>query len=103
MLTKCAYKALVSASILAPVIWRKKNLWRSSSPLKVKGFVWLELKDIILVWENLKKRRVSGPSFCVLCGANEEMIDHLLVNCSFVKVVWMEVCYHLNLYFQWTK
>ena len=81
----------------------ENNLWRSSSPLKVKGFVWLALKDIILVWENLKKHGVSGTSFCVLYRTYEETIDHLLVNCSFVKVVWMEVCYHLNLYFQWTK
>ena len=36
----------------------------------------------------MSKRCFFGPSRCVMCGEEEESINHLMVYCSFSKEVW---------------
>ena len=38
--------------------------------------------------DQLKKRGWSLPNRCYLCGAVEEAVDHLLIHCTKVRVLW---------------
>jgi zinc-binding in reverse transcriptase len=44
-------------------------------------------KRKILTKDQLLKRDWDGNSCCVFCGLYED-IDHLLVNCSTVQIIW---------------
>lgn len=37
--------------------------------------------------DNLRKKSIISVSFCCLCKREEEIVDHLLLHCSFAKVV----------------
>jgi len=56
--------------------------------MKIKLFTWLMHQRKILTWDNLLKKGFIGPSRCYLCGAHEEMIEHLLNLCPFTSKVW---------------
>jgi hypothetical protein len=64
------------------------DVWKWQIPLRIKLFSWLLFENKILTWDNLSKRGFCGPSRCVLCGEEEESINHLMVYCSFSKDVW---------------
>jgi len=51
----------------------------------------------IVTWENLTKRGLIGPSRCVLCGENEETMNHLFVECHFAKDIWTLILKELKL------
>ena len=38
----------------------------------------------ILTGENLRKRGIVGPSHCAMCANAEEIMDHLLDECTFI-------------------
>ena len=38
--------------------------------------------------DQLKKRGWSLLNRCYLCGAVEEAVDHLLIHCTKVRVLW---------------
>lgn len=77
--------------------WRRRwkihlsGIQTSKLPLKVKLFIWLVLEQKILTWEILVKRGIVGPSKCVLCGNNEENINHYFVDCDFSKEIWYNI------------
>jgi hypothetical protein len=39
----------------------------------------------------LQRRSKKGPGMCSLCKMDEEIITHLLVKCTYVRVVWDKV------------
>lgn len=67
-------------------IW--KDLWQNPHWVKIKLFMWLVQQKNILTWENIRKRGFVGPSRCLLCGLQEETMDHLLNLCSFTSNLW---------------
>ena len=67
-------------------IWQ--NLWRHQGWMKIKLFMWLFLHKKNLTWDNIRKRRVLGPSRCQLCEAQKETMEHLLNNCIFTSRLW---------------
>jgi hypothetical protein len=70
-------------------------------PLKVKLFCWLMFENKILTWDNLTKRGMIGPSRCALCGAKEESLNHLMVDCLFTKDIWNSILNELKLKRKW--
>lgn len=67
-------------------IWQK--LWRHQGWMKSKLFMWLVYHRKILTWDNIRKRGVLGPSRYLLCGEQEETMEHLLNNCNFTSWLW---------------
>jgi hypothetical protein len=59
------------------------------------------LEQKILTWENLIKRGLIGPSRCVICGENEETLNHLFVECQFTKDIWTLILKELKLNRLW--
>ena len=49
------------------------------------------------MWENLHKRGIIGPGWCVLCRAEEESVVHLFLKCNYCVEVWKECCKLLGL------
>jgi len=84
---KEAYSILAGWSNLKP----KKEwvrLWDAKIWPKISVFLWLVCKRRILTWDNLRKRGMQGPSWCVMCGKEEETLDHLLDTCDLASSLW---------------
>ncbi|CAI0428536.1 unnamed protein product, partial [Linum tenue] len=67
------------------------SVWRKVVPLKVNFFIWCAFHAKILTIDNLKRRGFALANRCLLCGASEESIDHLFVDCAFTREVWSEL------------
>jgi len=64
-----------------------KHLWKAKLPYKIKIFLWLLEKGVILTKDNLIKRKWVGDPSCYFCSDNEN-INHLLFCCPVAKVIW---------------
>lgn len=64
-----------------------KVIWNSRCPLNVRIFLWVVVKDVILTWNNLQKRRLSSPSVCILGGISE-IVSHIMTQCSCSNLHW---------------
>lgn len=69
------------------------TIWRLKIPTKVNIFLWLALKKRLPTVDNLLKRGWLGNNKCVMCGADLETVDHLLVGCNINKFLFFS---HLN-------
>ena len=56
--------------------------------LKISTFLWLVVHNNILTQDNLWKRGFIGPSWCHLCGQEEETQNHLLNICPYSSCIW---------------
>ena len=77
------YAALMDEVIL-PI---NKPLWKLKIPLKVKVFIWLLHRGVILTKDNLAKRNWNGSKQCCYCSA-EKTIAHLFFDCHLARLVW---------------
>ena len=59
-------------------------LWNLKIQLKIKVFMWFLDRKVLLMKDNLAKRKWHGDSHCSFCG-NNESIDHLFISCPFCK------------------
>jgi hypothetical protein len=51
-------------------------------------FIWTLAHNAILTRDNLKRKGWEGPTRCPFCVSNEEIMAHILLNCSFALEVW---------------
>jgi hypothetical protein len=72
-------------------VWRQRVVWKLACPLKTKIIWWLALANILLTWDNSKKRNWVGPNRCILCKNSEEFVHRLFMNYTQAKIVWKEV------------
>ena len=63
-------------------------IWRSKAPPKVCFFAWAATLEKVSTEDFLKRRNFHGPSRCVLCRQDEEMVHHLLVHCHWASSLW---------------
>jgi zinc-binding in reverse transcriptase len=63
-------------------------IWDLATPLKIKLFFWLVLKDKILAKLNMWKRGWRGNILCPFCHTHTEIMSHLFFFCSFSKEFW---------------
>lgn len=66
-----------------------KTIWSVRCPLKIRVFLWLIEKNVLLTWDNLQRRGWVGPSICTLCGNEEETIKHITLRCDSVRSLWL--------------
>jgi hypothetical protein len=64
-----------------------QTIWKSHIPLKIKIFLWLVKQNKILTKANLMIRGWNGDLTCVFCN-QVETVDHLFVQCSYIKAIW---------------
>ena len=57
-------------------------------PNKIGFFGWEASWSKVLTLDQLKKRGRALANRCFLCGEGEEIVDHLLINCSKAKILW---------------
>jgi hypothetical protein len=73
-----------------------KTIWHSDGIPKVNHFCWLLAHWKFLTTNNLKKWGICGPSLCVLCRNAKESLQHLFIECLFVKETWNHAMGVLN-------
>lgn len=63
-------------------------LWKLKCNLKLKHFVWQILSGTLPVSKNLKSRGMNCDLRCSLCGADKEIVNHVLFECPPALQVW---------------
>ena len=72
-----------------PFPW--KCIWSTKVPKRVSFFLWTEAKGSILTIDNLVLRHLPLVNWCCMCQCDEEIVDHLLLQCKFAYALWSEV------------
>jgi hypothetical protein len=81
-----SYYQVLSSSRNGDFPW--KIIWKSKVPPRVAFFSWLAALGKILTADNLRKRYIVLVSWCCMCKADGESVDHLLLHCSVAKDFW---------------
>ncbi|KAL6339823.1 hypothetical protein AAG906_034911 [Vitis piasezkii] len=82
---KEAYKLLVASN---DMIFPNKGIWVDKVPTKVAFFAWEATWGKVLTLDRLQKRGWQLPNRCFLCGCEEETVNHILLHCTVVRVLW---------------
>jgi len=69
--------------------WRR--VWRTDVPPKVKVFWWRVTNGFLPARQILKRRHVEPIANCEVCGADEESIKHVLIDCTMARRFWEQV------------
>ncbi|WVZ60403.1 hypothetical protein U9M48_010430 [Paspalum notatum var. saurae] len=64
-----------------------KHIWKGKIPPKIKIFLILLEKGVILTRDNMVRRKWKGDPICSFCD-ELETINHLFFDCPVTKVVW---------------
>jgi hypothetical protein len=65
-----------------------KSIWQPKVPSQVAFFVWVASLGKILTADNLQNQNIILVSWCCLCKADGETVDHLLLHCSLSRELW---------------
>ena len=57
-------------------------------PTKVVFFAWEATWGKVLTLDRLQRRGWQFPNRCFLCGCEEETVNHILLHCTVVRVLW---------------
>ena len=82
---KDAYNLLVVPNACA---FLNKCIWVDKVPTKVAFFAWEATWGKILTLDRLQKRGWQLLNHCFLCGCEEENVNHILLHCIVVRVLW---------------
>ena len=66
-------------------------MWCGMVPPRVEFFFWLTAVAKISTVNNLRRRGILSEAIldiCVLCGKEEESINHLFMHCDSATYVW---------------
>jgi len=86
--TSSAYQAFFIGRVhLAGAV----ELWKASSPPKVKFFFWEAMHGKLWTAERRRRHGQQQNDACALCDQEPERSDHLLISCSFSQEVWMRL------------
>ncbi|CAL1407203.1 unnamed protein product [Linum trigynum] len=66
-------------------------VWKLVIPTKVCFFFLTLSHKKLLTLDNLKKKGMALANRCELCRNDEESVNQLLVDCPFVRDVWVAV------------
>lgn len=65
-----------------------KRLWKLQVPPKVEVFWWGVFHEFLSARHILWRRHIEPVVFCETCGASEETISHVLLDCTVAKDFW---------------
>ncbi|CAN1321923.1 Putative ribonuclease H protein At1g65750 [Linum perenne] len=69
----------------------RKSIWLTGVPPKVQAFCWMVFHSKIATLDNLQKRGFYLANRFVLCGKDEELINHLFLRCEFAMSIWNRI------------
>lgn len=81
-----AYKALFMGAA-RPL--GAKELWKVSAPPRVKHSFWIAMHKRSWTAARRYRHGLQDSSACILCGVQDEEIDHVLLSCAFSASVWV--------------
>lgn len=64
-------------------------IWKLKLPQKIKGFIWLLLRDRLPTNQLRAHRGMITENICPRCGSANEDRTHLLRDCEQAKAVWL--------------
>ncbi|RVW47197.1 putative ribonuclease H protein [Vitis vinifera] len=65
-----------------------RSIWVTRVPTKVCFFAWEATWGRVLTLDRLQRRGLQLPNRCFLCGCEEESVNHILLHCTVVRVLW---------------
>eukprot|EP00253_Pinus_taeda_P025774 PITA_25774 len=87
-----AYHIIIKGNYIKDKIWER--IWQPPIWPKISTFLWLLSHNRTLTWENLRKRKFTGPSICLNCKIEEESTTHLMHLCPLSRRIWEKVSFH---------
>ncbi|RVW47209.1 AP-1 complex subunit gamma-2 [Vitis vinifera] len=70
------------------IVFPSRCIWVDSVPTKVAFYAWEATWGRVLTLDRLQKRGWQLPNCCFLCGCEEETVNHILIHCIVVRVLW---------------
>lgn len=64
-------------------------IWHLEIPFKCRLFLWKIAKEILSIAAKFQRVASLDNLQCGLCGSDLETADHILIQCSFARVVWL--------------
>ena len=87
-LARSAYAARFSGRQVSPTAG---FIWQSKAPLRCRFFSWLALKNRCWTSDRLARRGLPHQAACPMCDQQQETMQHLMMECSFAKQIWLAV------------
>ncbi|ONI21829.1 hypothetical protein PRUPE_2G092000 [Prunus persica] len=66
-------------------------LWKAAIPLKMKHFLWRTVHGTLAIELALFNRKIRQTPICPLCKEHEEFVEHLILLCPWVSLIWSGV------------
>ncbi|KAK1258010.1 hypothetical protein QJS04_geneDACA012722 [Acorus gramineus] len=86
---KSSYSWVCRGRIGLPNLAQKhKEVWGCKVPLKVRAFMWTFYQGKVLTKSYLARWAPEVDRRCVLCGLDDETMEHLFLFCPMVREVW---------------
>ena len=70
-------------------VWRM--IWKLEVPPKVRVFWWRVLHEFLPARQVLCRRHIEPIANCEVCGATEESVKHVSMECTVAKEFWHQV------------
>ena len=68
-----------------------KEIWKLDVPTKVKNIIWRACGNYVATNYNLWKRKVKQSPLCLICMKEEETVEHIMLQCEWVKSIWFGI------------
>lgn len=72
--------------IPSPLIW--KIIWSMNTIPKIRNFFWRAITNATSTLHNLFRRKLASSPLCPFCNSFEESMEHILLLCPWVELVW---------------
>jgi hypothetical protein len=83
-----SYEALCSGQ---PSILGAREWWKTRAPDKGRFFMWLAILGCCWTSEHCHRHGLRDSADYALCSQHLELLNHLLVGCSYSREVWFTV------------
>jgi hypothetical protein len=74
-----------------------EQIWRSLAPLKAKIFAWLAVQHHLWTSDRRFRHGLQDSTATCFVHLQEDMVEHVLVQCSFARQVWFRCFQELHL------
>lgn len=71
-------------------------VWKSTIPARVSFFLWEVTREAINTTIKLHRIFSDRPGTGIMCGTNDETIEHFLLECNEASYMWRTICDGFN-------